>query len=310
MPQPVETDPLRLRWGIVSTVKAPVDQIARFLAYHLDLGAHRIVVHLDVPDPKIAQTLAHARVRFVQCDAAYWEGRTERTTATHQMRQLYNASRVYRSTRLDWLAHIDVDEFLLPPRRIPDLLATAPGDVTHINIPPVEMMACNGDPYHFKRMTKKQLRRVIFPEFGAYASGGFIGTKSPKCFARVGLDGVKLGIHALRHRGGALQSGIELQGFELGHAHAPDYETFLRHMAYRLDKGSYHDRHGTPNKKGHLIRALMAEGDDALRAFFEELSAPTAKRLDLLRQHGKLRSETLDLDTKVARHFGEMGRLT
>ncbi|MEL7090900.1 MAG: glycosyltransferase family 2 protein [Pseudomonadota bacterium] len=310
MPQPVETDPAKLRWGIVSTVKAPVDQIARFLAHHLDLGAHRILVHLDVPDAQIAQTLAHKRVQFVQCDAAYWDGRPDRTTATHQMRQLFNASRVYRATRLHWLAHVDVDEYLLPPAPIPELLAAAPSEATHIEVSPVEMMACTGDPHHFKRFTKKPLRRIIFPEFGEYAPGGFIGTESPKCIARTGLDGVKLGIHALRYQGDKLDTGVEMPGLELGHAHAPDYDTFRRHIAYRLDKGSYHDRQGKPNKMGHLIRMLMAEGEDALRAFYDELNAPTPERLDLLRAHEKLRTETLDLEAKVARHFGDLGRHT
>lgn len=299
-------DPDALRWGIVSTVKAPIAQIARFAAYHLDLGAHRMIIHLDVPDPSIAARLAHKRLQFVQCDATYWAGRPERTKATHQMRQLYNASRVYRSTRLDWLAHIDVDEFLLPPAPVRAVLAAVPETATHIDMLPVEMMATTGDPHHFKRITNKKLRRIIFPEFGEFAPAGFIGTESPKCFARTGLKDVRIGIHALLRKGEKLRSGVEIAGFDLGHAHAPDYDTFRRHMKYRLEKGSYHDRKGKPNKRGVLIRVLMDDDDPtALRRFYDELCAPTPKRLDLLRTYEMLRTETLHLEAKVIRHFGK-----
>ena len=79
------------------------------------------------------------------------------------------------------------------------------------------------------------------------------------------------------------------------------------HMAYRLDKGSYHDRNNQPNPKGHLIRALMDDPDpNALRAFHTELCVPSPERLDLLAAHDMLRTERLDLDAKVARFFGKL----
>ena len=305
MPQPVIRDPARLRWGIVSTVKAPVDQIARFLAFHLDLGAHRIDIHLDVPDPDIAARLRHPRVQITQCDAAYWQGRPDRTTATHQMRQIYNATRIYRTTDLDWLAHIDVDEFMLAPGPIADLLAQVAPDDTHIDLTPVEMMDTDGDPHHFKRYAKGSKRRAVYPTFGEFIKGGFLSTDSPKVFARTGLADVRLGIHALRHFGDKMWSGRPIPGFELGHAHAPDFDTFSRHVAYRLAKGSYHDRKGKPNPIGLLIRTLQEDEDpNALRALHHELCAPTPDRIKRLGEMDLLRTETLDLDAKVARHFG------
>ena len=310
VPQPVNRDPDSLRWGVVTTVKAPLIQIARFAAHHLELGAHRIDIHLDVPDTGIAARLAHPRVRFTQCDADYWAGRPERTTATHQMRQIYNATRVYRASDLDWLAHIDVDEMLLPPAPVPDLLSSVSATDTHVDLMPVEMMDSGGrDPHHFKRYAKGSKRRAIYPTFGEYIKGGFLSTDSPKVFARTGLEDVRLGIHALRYFGDKLWSGRRLPGFELGHAHAPDYDTFVRHMTYRLEKGSYHNRKGKPNPIGLLIRTLQEDEDPtALRALHEELCAPTPERLDLLREAGLLRSETLNLDAKVARHFGPLQR--
>ena len=307
VPQPVQTDPAQLRWGIVSTVKAPLHRVAQFIAFHLDLGAHRVHIHLDVPDQALADRLSHPKVRFIQCDDAYWDGKPNRARSTHQMRQVYNATRVYRMTQLDWLAHIDVDEFILSPKPMPELLARVDVDASHVALKPVEMMDSTGDPHHFKRSASSSQRGQIYPTFGDHVPGGFIGTRSPKIIARRGLAEVRLGIHALRHFADVVPGAASLPGVELGHAHAPDFDTFKRHMTYRLAKGSYHDRNGEANRRGHLIRMLMEDPDpDALRMFHTELCVPTDKRLALLAAHDLLRSETLDLDAKVARFFGRI----
>lgn len=305
VPQPVQTDPARLRWGIVSTIRGPQIQIARFIAHHLDLGAHRIHVHLDEPDPAVAERLNHPRVRFTLCDDAYWAGRPERARETHQLRQVHNATRVYRFSKLDWLAHIDVDEFLLPLAPMPELLASVRADAPFVAIIPSEMMDSPGEPHHFKRPCHGMIKRAIYPIYGAHVPGGFISTQSPKLMARTGLSDVRLGIHALRLKGRIVDGGAWVDGLELGHAHAPDFETFQRHVAYRLEKGSYHDRKGRPNPLGHLIRVLMDDPKE-LRAFHNEICVASPKRLDLLAAHDKLITRHLDLDAKVARFFGPL----
>lgn len=307
VPQPVQTDPAQLRWGIVSTQKGSLRQIARFVAYHLDLGAHRIHIHLDVPDAALAERLAHPRVRFTQCDEAYWAGKPQRARATHQMRQVFNATRAYRMTKLDWLAHIDVDEFLLPPAPLTELLAQVDPNAPFVSILPSEMMDSDGPVHHFKRPCHGTVKRAIYPTYGEHVPGGFISTQSPKLIARTGLADVRQGIHALRVQGQIVRGGASIDGLDLGHAHAPDFATFQRHMAYRLNKGSYHDRKGHLNPLGHLIRALMDDPDpDALRAFHSEMCVATPERLDLLAAHDMLLTRDLGLDEKVARFFGTL----
>lgn len=307
VPQPVETKPENLRWGIVSTIKAPLGQIARFIAHHIDLGAHRIHIHLDVPDHALAERLAHPRVRFTQCNADYWANKPNRARETHQMRQVFNATRVYRMSKLDWLAHIDVDEFLLPSAPLPEMLANADPNAPFVQIIPSEMMDSAGEPHHFKRPCHGTVKRRIYPTYGAHVPGGFISTQSPKLIARTGLADIRQGIHALRLGGRIVRGGTTIDGLELGHAHAPDFETFQRHMTYRLAKGSYHDRKGHMNPLGHLIRALMDDPDpNALRAFHAEMCVASPERLDLLAAHDMLITRELNLDAKVARIFGTL----
>lgn len=307
VPQPVQTDPAQLRWGIVSTVKGSLRQIARFIAYHLDLGAHRIHIHLDVPNPGMAERLIHPKLRIIQCDDAYWAGKPKHASETHQLRQIHNATRVYRASKLDWLAHIDVDEFLLPPAPMSDLLAVADANAPFVSIFPSELLDCDGDPHHFKRRCPGNVRREIYPTYGAHVPGGFISTESPKLIARTGLGDIRQGIHALRLKNQIIRGGTQIARLDLGHAHAPDFETFQRHMAYRLEKGSYHDRKGRINPMGHLIRVLMDDPDpDALRGFHREMCAATPEHLAHLAAHDLLITRRLDLDAKVARFFGAL----
>lgn len=104
------------RWGLVSTVKAPVAAIERFVAWHLGQGAARVLLYLDDGDAALARHLTRIPgVQAIACDAAYWQARGRRPDK-HQVRQTQNATHAHRHARrdLDWLAHIDVDEFIAP----------------------------------------------------------------------------------------------------------------------------------------------------------------------------------------------------
>ncbi|WP_299280436.1 glycosyltransferase family 2 protein [uncultured Tateyamaria sp.] len=302
-----ETAKPDLRWGVVTTVKAPMAQVARFLAHYLHLGANRIFVHLDTPDPALADRLSHRRIRFFQCDAGYWQGKHAQSFENHQMRQAFNATRIYRQTKLDWLAHFDVDEYLLAPAPLRQLLGAVSAETTHIKVPMVEMLDSTGARHHFKKAATPEAARHLYPTYGPHVPGGFISTLSPKLIARCGLPEARLGIHAFQRNGQDLDGWGAIADLWLGHAHAPDFETFQRYMAYRLAKGSYHDRKGRANPLGHLIRVLMRDADpDALRHFHHEMSAATPERLDLLAAHDMLVTARLDLDHKVTRIFGKL----
>ena len=104
------------KWGIVATIKADTATILRFAAYHLDLGAHRIYVYLDDANPEAQEALReHPKCRVVRCDDGYWDRQNNgKRPPMHQPRQTLNATRAYnRATEVDWLMHMDVDEFLM-----------------------------------------------------------------------------------------------------------------------------------------------------------------------------------------------------
>lgn len=315
-PDRVVRDPGRLRWGIVSTIRAPLRDIARFAAYHLDLGAGRITIYLDRPDPQVAEFFApHRQVEIIQCDDGYWRNKPGKARSSHQLRQAFNASRSYRRSRLDWLAHIDVDEFVLTERPLAGLLAQVPADAALARLRPAELLA-QPDPWQgpaqFKltrreRGLPKSVLSEIYPEFGAYLPEGFLGYTGGKNIARTGLPDIRLGIHALWQNGAKVANGHPLSNVHVGHAHAPSWEVFQRHFAFRMAHGSYRkDAKDSMQLRDVLDVLTASEGQPGLRRFYDRVNAATPGLLDRLKAYDMLLTARLDLDDKVTRWFGDL----
>lgn len=314
--QPVPSDPKTLKWGVVSTIKAPIEHIARFAAWHLELGAAHIHIHLDVPDVRIAKRLAHPQITFTQCDGEYWTMAPEKALKTHQLRQAYNASRSYRVSAMDWLVHIDVDEFLLCKTPLTERLASAQHDAAFVRIHPAEIMASDTDPFngtaYFKRTRKhakqrKSVLETLYPTFGAYVPEGFISYSGGKNITRTGIPNTRIGIHATMHNGVQLSNGQLMPDIAIGHAHAPTWDTFKQHFDYRMSKGSYRKKSSGSGQLNDVLTLILEDEDKkGLRQFFDEMCLATPERLDLLRDHDMLLTWQLDLDDKVIRHFGKL----
>ena len=102
-------------WGVAAQVKAERAALETFVAWHLELGAARVVIYFDDPDDPCAALLEGfgPRVAVVRCDAKHWAGFGKRP-GKKTTRQTLNIQHAYDRTDLDWLAHVDVDEFILP----------------------------------------------------------------------------------------------------------------------------------------------------------------------------------------------------
>lgn len=307
------SDPEALRWGIVTMAKAPLPQIARFAAHHLDLGADRLYLYLDAPDAQTAAFLAqHPKVTVTQCDAAFWQAQKKPRMKAHQMRQTWLATQTYQDCDLHWLAHIDVDEFLLPPAAMRDLLAHVPKDRAVLRLPPAELLAGSQGDEAFKLMPRyggqtKAALETIYPTFGAHLPDGFVSHREGKNFVRTGLMGIRLGIHTVLQDGALITNRARQDDLFLGHAHAPDWAFFRDHMAFRMARGSYRKSDETKFRLTDILTFLQTEeGEDGLRTFFSEVCEATPALIAALESHHMLLRYRLDLDAKVARHFGPL----
>lgn len=305
-----------VKWGIVSTILAPAQDILSFVAYHLEAGAHRLYIYLDAENPEsFAQLDAHPKVRVTLCDADYWKKRKRARPETHQVRQTANATHAYnRKPEVDWLIHMDADEFLVSEYPVAGILADAPADLLATRIRPMEQLS--GTPTAFKSFVpsgpdRARIIAELYPTFGAYLKGGFLSHLAGKVFVRTGLPDIHVRIHNVFQAGDMLPCLTQQEGIDLAHAHAKSWDDWIGAYRYRLAKGSYRPELGPnrPYDKGglsmHDLFQMIEEesGDAGLRAFFDEVCADTPQLRGRLIAHGLLYETDLNLGPLCAKHF-------
>lgn len=311
------------RWGTVSTIKAPLKAVLNFAAWHLELGAHRLYIYLDDDAPQTFGILkSHPKIRVIQTDAAYWAKRNTRPDK-HQARQAANARHANnRKPEVDWLAHIDVDEFLLTDQPVADQLAALPHSALCARIRPVEALApgtgtAQGETafkaFHLDQTARQQAAQACFPNWGAHLSGGFLSHVAGKLFFRAGTSGLQIRIHNVSLNDTQNPGQQPLPGIELGHFHADSWDHFLSAYRFRLSRGSYRAElkpqvRGSQAVNLHDLFHSIEDtgGKAALRAFFDEIcqaDRPLCARLDA---HGLLRRRHMQLDKLRHCHFPDV----
>ena len=304
------------RWGLVATIKAPAEEILCFAAFHLEAGAHRLFIYLDEPNPTAQSALAnHPKCRVTLCDTAHWKMLIGKRPVKHQSRQTLNATHAYgRAGDVDWLAHIDVDEFLVSDRPVADHLADVPPAVETARARPMEMLG--GDGTAFKRFIPNGPRRerivnAVYPTFGEYIKGGFLSHLAGKVFVRTGMEGITIRIHNAFRGSEMIEGTQELSELRLAHAHAKSWEDWQAAYRFRLEKGSYRADLGPakPRVRGGLtLNEFFAileaeEGEAGLRAFYDEVCADTPDHRARLAAHDLLHRADLRLSTHLATYF-------
>ncbi|OSQ60263.1 hypothetical protein MCRY_10420 [Marivita cryptomonadis] len=304
-------------WGVVCTTNAPLLDVARFVAHHLDIGARHVYLYLDTPDPDVCALLKdHPKVTVTVCDAAYWKKKGKNRPDAHQLRQTFNATQALKQAHqhVHWLGHIDTDEFILSPKKLSTLLKAVPDEMAGARLYPAEALAARDAkdmPRHFKlRTTGDDVPPTavteIYPTFGSYVRGGFLSHLAGKVFARTGLGNVRLAIHRLRLKGEDVLNTATLDGAFVGHLHAPNWDNFIEKLEFRQAQGSYRVKSDDALKNiGHLLRYLRdEEGEDGLRLFFTEVCEDTPDLRARLKKHGLLLTPKFNPDAAVERVFG------
>lgn len=304
-------DPHMLRWGVVATViRATPAEVARFAAYHLDQGAARIDLYLDTADAELARILASdGRITVVQCDDAYWRAEGLTRPASQRDRRTHNANRCYAASEMDFLATLDVDEFLMPPQPLAWVLAHLPDGIAALQVPPAELLA--GSERHFKLTEReaghgKYAVTDIYPTFGEHLKGGFLGNVSGKPILRTGLTDVTLGLHRATVNGRSLQNRATLLGGWVGHAHVRSWSHFRARLEDRLEDGAYRRRPDAFDIHDMLRFLMENEGEAGLHQLYEEVCADTSGLRERLAQYGMLLTRDLALDDHCRRIFGRV----
>lgn len=309
----------QVTWGIVATIKADTQAVLDFAAYHLELGAHRLHIYLDEPNPTTYALLkAHPKIRVQSCDERYWKQRNGKRPATHQHRQTVNATHAYERIQTDWIAHIDVDEYIWPTAPLEPLLGALPADTPCARIRPIEALAGRANEYKAfipDGPDREAVVRAIYPTYGVFLKGGFLSHVAGKLFARTGLENAQFRIHNLRQDKETNLPSIELPEVDLCHHHAHSWEQWSAVYRFRLQQGSYRAglASGFPRAVGgmnkHELLSMIEEeqGVAGLQRFYEEISATDPQVYHRLADRGMLRNRPLDLARKRRKHFPDFG---
>lgn len=305
-----------ITWGLVATIKAPVREILEFAAYHIEQGAHRLYIYLDDPSPLAEAALrAHPKVRVTVCDKAYWRKLGRNRPGKHQVRQTANATHAYaRKPEVDWLIHIDVDEFLWPDTRVTDHLQVLPESALCARVRPMEALA--GDDNLYKAFIpagpdRDRIVARLYPTYGPFVKGGFLSHVAGKLFVRTGLGPWTIKIHNAVCGDDMNPGEVELSDIALCHCHAASWDQWIAAYRYRLQKGSYRSELAPshPRDKGgvsmhELFQMIEAEnGEAGLRAFHNEMCTDTPRLRLALEQHGLLRQCDLQLASVLTAQF-------
>lgn len=313
-------------WALVSTIKAPLEEVLNFAAWHLELGAKRLHIYLDDPeDPAYPILKAHPRIRALRCDDSYWrrvtpKGRPER----HQLRQVANASHCYnRKNSHDWLGHIDVDEFLVPEAPVAELLAALPATCHSARLRPMELLApeAPGPLLRFRAFSLPLARRHaqterLYPEFGPWLNGGMLSHVAGKLFLRAGLPQVRFRIHKALSEGTELPEAQEMTQIPLAHLHARSWESWHAHYRFRLARGAYRAELKPMRpafESSVTLHQLLStleetEGEAGLRRFFTEVCTDRPALRQALAEESLLHEVRMDFARLRASHFPHAGQ--
>jgi hypothetical protein len=294
-------------WGLACTLKATVEQTQAFVAYHLGLGATEIWLFFDDPDDPAADRVAGLpAVRAIRCDTAHWTRVGERPDR-HQGRQSRNMKYAYRRTKLPWLGHIDVDEYLLPRKPVAEVLAAQHPDWIEMRMAPWEALHDPNLPddiftaRHFRAGLrgddKAALRDLAFGQYAPALSAGVLSHAVGKCFLRTGIAGLQPRLHGAFLNGERLRGRPHHPDVALLHFHAEDPARWFDRLDFRLSRGAY--QYNEP------MAVWLKQATEVERhAFYDRVQAPGPELRDRLQAAGALIEADLGLRARVEEMFG------
>ncbi|MEO1704262.1 MAG: glycosyltransferase family 2 protein [Pseudomonadota bacterium] len=191
-----------MSWGTVTLADEPIELLLAFAAWHRELGASEIHIFLDRPSQRGAEALsAVPGVIVTNCDELFWAANGGRH-ALQTKRQEVVANFAYAEAQVDWLAHIDADEFIYSDGGFEDELAAIPDPVHGAILPVRERVWEVMSPpetlfeglFRIPIPGKPTLNRYVAGVTSRYLYRGLACHTKGKSIVRTG-QGIAMGIH-------------------------------------------------------------------------------------------------------------------
>lgn len=296
-------------WRVGAILNESLEATLRFVAWYLDLGAKDITLLFDNPkDPAINVLQGVERVRCIACTDAFWSALGKGNEARFAKRQNAAMTWLYRQYDTGWFLNVDADEYLYCGNGgVTDLIARADAESLSIRVETAEALVVEGASGLYRAPMKRAARRAVYgADVGLFRPRrvGLVGHAEGKSLTRCGVENLYLRQHWPQRRGqGRMPETIvrACDGVYLLHEIGLDYETWRQKLNWRVGASGF--------AKGLALQLQeVLEGDDpepCLRGLYQKLHCADKALCGGLREHNALLELELDLDRRVARHFGQ-----
>lgn len=182
-------------WGVAMLAREPAPLVLFNIAWHLEAGAREFHLYLDDPrDPVFEAAAAIPGVTVTRCDAAFWARAERRWTIWNNHRQTAAVNIAYRTSGVDWMLHLDADEFLWQRRPLGRELAGLSPRADALVVPVRERAYTRPEPEELFegvwRIPQEGRRRdhpLLRPN-ATFCPAGVSGHTLGKSLTRSGLD--------------------------------------------------------------------------------------------------------------------------
>ncbi|GAA6207300.1 hypothetical protein NBRC116601_05930 [Cognatishimia sp. WU-CL00825] len=305
----VKRDPSAISWGIVATLNDDHDQAVRFVAHHVTLGADQIVLYADDPQDVPHELGLHPNVTVITCDETVISNDQRESLPLRNARKAYYFNKARRKLRLDWVAMLDVDEFLLPKVPVREILAKVPEDAAFLALSVVEQFA--DAPTLFRPPASaydlpQEHHQELFPTFGSYVPDLVLGPSEGRLVVRGKLGNIRVGNFVVKYEKRAATNSYTLPDMIVAHCHSEDYPSFLAALPRRIAEGYTRRKPDGTNIKSVLDAVDYKSQNAELKAMFQEICSARPEVIEMLKSQGVLLEHNLDLDRKIDQFIADV----
>lgn len=286
--------------AIAVTVRAEMSVIVQFIEYHLSKKIDEIFVFLDDPSFNTVPLLfsCHEKVKFIVCDEKYWNevnvcrfDNCEKNIRPKgiEQRQFSNYSYARKKTHCDWVANIDIDEFIYSPYELKSFITQLPLNIFSIRMRTKEAIYTEivednhiFNTCFFKKNNKKaEKSSQLFFDSKLHANGGYWGHKLGKILARR-QEGIRhIGNHYIFPLNNELIIDVEFDFLYLLHFEGMSQKYFVEKQLRRLKQDVIVQRLATNEIKrlDYFKTQYLEKGEAALLDLYEEMHVFDGERL-------------------------------
>jgi hypothetical protein len=298
--------------AIVSTVRAPIEDLRHYVHYHLNIGIDEIILFFDDPlDEGVDAFAQYSNVTSIACSASYWNANGERPgfIGARQTVNVNNGAKMAAEKQCDWLIHIDNDELINPLVDMNQVLANTNEEAVRFTL--LEAVSEQGCCEHlfmpqlFKKQSTKrsiQIAKLLGCSKAFFENRYFRGHGASKMAVRITPEIKQYGIHtAKKHHGMlAVKNSEQLQ---LLHFDCIDFGTWNRKWMRHVDGTGISNSLGNHRQKQlALYRQARGEGHKELFALYKRLYHLPKKQQIVLQLLGMLSTVKIDPDLFEYRH--------